>query len=245
MQMVRVPQPEVSCRLADLSAEDRQRLGSRLFTIGHSNHEPDRFLGLLRSAGVTAIADVRSSPFSQRYPQFNQPELRGALEPHGIRYIYLGDELGGRPRDPNMYDGEGRVDYRRMRSSTSFKVVLDRLLANLGEQTIALMCAEEDPLECHRGLMICPELVEHGICPRHVRAVGSPETTSELEARLFRLTGVGRGILDGLFAASVTPEERASLLFEAYQAQARRHAFRLPPGLGASALDDAEEFATE
>ena len=245
MQSVGVAQPGVPHPASGLSATDRDRLAARLFTIGHSNHELDRFLNLLRRAGVTAIADVRSSPFSQRYPQFNQPQLRQALGQHRVGYIHLGDELGGRPGDAGMYDGEGRVDYWRVRQGRVFRAGLVRLLEAVEDHAVAMLCTEEDPLECHRGLMICPELVEHGIRPRHVRGNGSLETTPQLELRLSDLTGVGRGILDGLFAASVTPEERASLIAEAYRVQARRRAFRLAPGEGIGAIAHTEEFAAE
>jgi hypothetical protein len=231
--------------LGRLWAAQRQQLSSRLFSIGHSNHELERFLSLLDRAAVRVLADVRSSPFSQRLPQFNQPELRHTLEVHGLGYVFLGDQLGGRPRDPAMYDGDGRVDYSRVRQSPGFRAGLDSLIGVLQQHTLAMLCAEEDPLDCHRGLMISPELVEHGICPRHLRGDGSIETTEQLEARLLEATGVGGGMRDGLFAASITPQERAEWLADAYKLQARRRGFRLPPGQSLAAIDAFEEFAAE
>jgi hypothetical protein len=239
------PLPADPLTAAPSAAVDPDRLGSRLFTIGHSNHELDRFLNLLHQAGVTAVADVRSSPFSRRLAQFNQPEFRRALEQQAIGYVYLGDELGGRPRNPELYDADGRVDYWRIRDTAAFNAGLERLSSELEKRTVALTCAEEDPLDCHRALMVCAALVEQGIRPRHVRGDGSIETTLQFEARLLDETGVGRGMLDGLFAASVTPEERAELLEEAYKSQARRRAFRLPPGGDVAAIGTTEEFSTE
>src|SRR5439155_24000994 len=69
----------------------------RLFTVGHSNLEAEGLLGLLRAAGVTAVADVRSSPYSRRLPQFNRAALEASLRAAGIAYVFLGAELGGRP----------------------------------------------------------------------------------------------------------------------------------------------------
>ena len=224
---------------------DCRRLSERLFTIGHSHHEIERFVALLRGAGVSAVADVRSSPFSARLPQYNQSELRQSLESHGIAYIFLGDELGGRPRDPAVYDGDGRVDYWRVRSTTIFRGGVERLLREIDQYAIALACAEEDPLDCHRGLMIGPELIARGICPRHIRGNESIETTAQLESRLFEITGVGGGMMNGLFAASIAATERAELLDEAYREQARRKAFRLPPGEDFAAIGNIEEFSAE
>ena len=243
--MISSAQPATYVSASCASAADRDRLGSRLFTIGHSNHELDRFVSLLGQAGVAAVADVRSSPFSQRLPQYNQPELRRALESRRVGYIDLGAELGGRPRDLGLYDGDGRVDYFRVRQTSSFRNGLDRLLVGVEQQAIALMCAEEDPLDCHRGLMICPDLVEKGICPRHLRGDESIETTAQFEARLLDVTGVGRGMLDGLFAASITPQERTELLREACRRQAHRRGFRLPAGAGVAAIDATEELIGE
>ena len=245
MQMVGRSQPGAFLSASGLSVADCLRVASRLFTIGHSKHEFGRFLQLLRNAGGTVVADVRSSPFSRRLPHLNQRELCAALEREGIGYLFLGDQLGGRPHDLNLYDVEGRVDYWRVRRSESFRAGLDRLLCSFEQHIIAIMCAEEDPLDCHRGLMISAELVEQGICPRHLRGDGSTETTLQFEDRLLRSSDVCQGIPDGVLAIAIAPEERASLLAEAYRTQARRHAFRLPPGHSAGAIDGVEEFASE
>jgi uncharacterized protein (DUF488 family) len=206
----------------------------RLYSIGHSSHAPTAFRGLLRAAGVTAVADVRSQPFSQRWPQFNRPELERALRAEGIVYVFLGDRLGGRPQQPSVYDPTGRVDYERVRATPAFRRGLDDLLGGLEEYAVAMMCSEADPLDCHRGLMITPALVERGVAPLHLRRDGSIETTAEMEERLLAATGVGRGVVDGLFAALVPDEERRSLLAEAYRVMARRKAYRPKPGEGGS-----------
>jgi hypothetical protein len=217
----------------------------QILTIGHSSHSTDRFLELLRQAEVVAVADVRSSPFSQRFPQFNQPELQRALMMSGIRYIFLGEELGGRPSDVAVYDGEGQVDYWRVRRTALFRTGLERLLQESKNDVVCMMCAEEDPLDCHRALMVAPELVERGINIGHVRGNGTRETTKQLESRLFEITGTGGGMATGLFAASLSADERAELLTEAYKEQARRKAFKLPPGQDISQIDSILESLAE
>jgi uncharacterized protein (DUF488 family) len=201
----------------------------RLYSIGHSNHDLARLVQLLQDAGVTLVADVRSQPYSQRLPQFNRPELERELPCHAIAYAFLGRQLGGRPAQLQLYDRDGRVDYERVRATAAFQQGVDNLCQALEEFTVAMLCAEEDPLDCHRGLMIAPALVERGILPAHLRGDGTVESTAELEERLLRETEVGTEILDGLFADMISDKERCELLTEAYRRQARRKAFQLRP----------------
>jgi hypothetical protein len=206
--------------------------GARLLSVGHSHHPLGRLIELLRGAGVTAVADVRSHPFSQRQPQHNRPELEQALAEHDITYLYLGDLLGGRPGRPSLYDEDGRVDYERVRTTPAFRQGLARLGAALEEHRVAMLCAEEDPLDCHRGLMITPALAEQGIAVDHLRGNGWVESGGQFERRLLEITKVGTGLVGGLFEAMLTAKERRQLLAEAYREQARRKAFRLRPGDG-------------
>jgi uncharacterized protein (DUF488 family) len=201
-----------------------------LFSVGHSNHDFTHLLSLLRQAGIQLIADVRSSPYSQWLPHYNRENLEQLLRDNGIEYRYFGDELGGRPRDQRLYDEANRVDYERVRRTSAFQEGISGLCRMLQKQRIAMLCSEEDPLDCHRGLMIAPALVQRGIMPIHLRGDGSLEPTEELEARLLAETKVGSGILDGLFAATLSTEDRRELVAEAYRAQARRKAFRLSEG---------------
>jgi uncharacterized protein (DUF488 family) len=185
----------------------------RLFTVGHSNHEPEVLLALLQGAGVTALADVRSSPYSRRLPQFSRPALEALLRSNGIAYVFLGRELGGRPAASELYDAEGWADYERIRATRTFQEGVQRVLDGLERYQIALLCGEEDPLDCHRGLMITPALKELGVSPVHVRRDGRLEATAEMEARLQAETGLG-----GLFAEG---------LAEAYRVMNRKKAYRI------------------
>ena len=201
----------------------------RLLSVGHSNHDWDTFVKLLRDAAVTAVADVRSRPFSRRLPQFNRPELEAGLRREGIAYVFLGDLLGGRPDDPDLYDPleDGRVhvvNYERVRATSAFRRGLERLLHGTERYTIAMLCGEEDPLDCHRGLMIAPALRECGVAPRHLRRGGRVETAEDMEERLLRETKMAEQ-QGGLF-----PVERGELLAEAYRAMNRVKAFRVAAG---------------
>jgi uncharacterized protein (DUF488 family) len=185
----------------------------RLFTVGHSNLEADALIELLRGAGVTAVADVRSSPYSRRLPQFNRPALEAVLRTNGIAYVFLGAELGGRPASAELYDAEGWADYELVRKTDLFGDGIDRVRRGLRRYAVALLCGEEDPLDCHRGLMITPALKEIGLLPLHLRRGGRIETTAQMEERLQVETGLG-----GLFAEG---------LEEAYRVMNRRKAYRI------------------
>jgi len=179
-----------------------------VFTIGHSNHSSERFLALLQSAGVTAIADVRSIPQSRRCPQFGRARIERWLADAGIAYVFLGAELGGRPQAPALLR-DGRPDYERMAATPAFRAGLDRVLKGAVRHRIALMCAERDPIDCHRFLLVSRHLHEGGAQLRHILADGSLEPQEATELRLFARTGGRRDDLLAEFPPPRSAIERA------------------------------------
>ena len=160
-----------------------------VLTIGHSNHPLATFLGLLERGRVTALADVRSAPYSRFNPQFNREALRSALAERGIRYVYLGSELGGRSDDPACYEG-GRIRYDRVARTDRFREGLARVMRGAAEHRIALMCAEKEPLDCHRTLLVARALEERGMEVAHVLADGEVEPQAAAMERLLALSGL-------------------------------------------------------
>lgn len=199
-------------------------MANHLFTVGHSAAEFSTFMDLLKRHKVEVLVDVRSKPQSARFPHFDQIEMEARLQTAGICYLFLGEELGGRPDDSKAYRSDGLVDYRARRKSRSFQTGLERVLQELEQSYVALMCAEEDPLSCHRFLMICPELVLAGISPLHIRKGGILETQRDAEDRLLEIQKLGAVASDGLFAF-----DRETALEDAYGAQAEKFAFRIDP----------------
>lgn len=163
-----------------------------IFTIGHSTHSAEAFLALLRQHEVEALADVRSSPFSRFNPQFNRLPLEQSLKANGIRYVFLGKELGARSDDRSCYD-HGRVQYSRLAQTALFQSGLDRVLQGAAKYRVALMCAEKEPLECHRTLLVAKALAERGKEVLHIHADGHLETHEAAMDRLLTLTGVPDG----------------------------------------------------
>ena len=144
-----------------------------VLTVGHSNIELADFLALLHSAGVQAIADVRSDPGRVYREHFASGPLQAALRKTQIGYVLLGDGLGGRPRLPQHHDADGHARYDLMAEQPSFVVALDRVLSGARMQRVALMCSEENPLECHRRLLVGRALMDRGVDLQHLRADGS------------------------------------------------------------------------
>ena len=155
-----------------------------MFTVGHSNHSLEAFLALLQQHDVEEVADVRSSPFSRYVPHFNKNVLEGTLQKAGIAYVYLGGELGGRPADPSCYDENGQVMYNRVADTDLFNNALDLVMRTADDHRIALMCAEKEPLECHRTLLVARALAAGGVSVEHILADGDLESYNAAIDRL-------------------------------------------------------------
>ena len=159
-----------------------QRDGRTTFTIGHSNHPLATFLELLNRHRIEAVADVRSAPVSRYVPHFERAALRKSLSDARIRYLFLGRELGGRPRGSEFYDGDGRVLYGRVAASPSFSAGLQRLETAIQASRVAIMCGEEDPTGCHRRLLIGRVLAGRGVVLEHIRGDGRLDSEQDLAA---------------------------------------------------------------
>ena len=157
-------------------------MSARLNTIGHSNHSFARFLELIQRAGVTLLADVRSRPVSRWVPHFNRQSLEATLPEHGIAYLFLGRELGGRPDDPSLLK-HGRPDYNAMARTPEFEQALARMIDASSSEVVALMCAERDPLDCHRFLLIGRALAAQHVDVAHILAGGEIEPHADTERR--------------------------------------------------------------
>ena len=167
-------------------AADTADTARAILTVGHSNHSLDGFLALLSKHRVAAVADLRSAPYSRFSPHFNRDALAAALKNRAIGYAYLGRELGGRPDDPACYE-EGRVSYERIARTARFQDGLTRVedMAARGRAArgrVALMCAEKEPLDCHRTLLVARAL--EGVCVAHILADGTLEAHEETMERL-------------------------------------------------------------
>jgi uncharacterized protein (DUF488 family) len=190
--------------------------GPVIHTIGHSNHPIQAFLNLLQRHAITAVADVRSTPYSRFNPQFRREKLQASLAEAGIQYVFLGAELGARSPDPACYDADGRVSYSRLARTELFRSGIQRLMTGTTQYRISTMCAEREPLECHRTILVARELMREGVPVTHILADGSLETHEHAMQRLVSSLELSDA---DLFSGPAALTERA------YDAQAEQIAY--------------------
>jgi len=195
--------------------KERRVMNEPVLTIGHSNHSVEYFIDLLRRHCVTAVGDVRSHPYSRHVPQFSQDALREALLGQNIAYVFLGKELGARSRNPACYV-RGKAQYDRMAREPLFVQGLARISQGIRQYRIALMCAEKDPIECHRAILVARYLVKNGFRVSHIHANDELETHDALENRLLKILKMPEG--DML-------KSREEYVEEAYSIQGERIAY--------------------
>lgn len=209
-----------------------------IYTVGHSNQTLPQLVDQLAQYKVNAVADVRSMPFSRRLPQFNRPVLEAELPRHDIRYVFLGEELGARREEAAAYDGL-QAAYERVAQLPAFQRGLERVLRGLDRGlTLALLCAERDPLTCHRAILVSRHLQARGVDVQHILGDGSLESHQALEDRMRRALqklGVLEVASEGLqldLLGNATAEKTALSIEEekdeAYRQQGRRIAYTKP-----------------
>ncbi|MEI6125143.1 MAG: DUF488 domain-containing protein [Pseudomonadota bacterium] len=154
-------------------------------TVGHSTLGVDAFIDLIKAYSINCIADVRSAPWSKHNPQFNREALQNDLKKNNIKYLFMGDCLGARYDDPMLLFSDGRVDFSKVRCMPAFQNGIERIQEGLRKgYRIALMCAERDPFDCHRFVLVARELAGNNILVQHIISVSDIVTQQELETRL-------------------------------------------------------------
>jgi uncharacterized protein (DUF488 family) len=152
-----------------------------LWTVGHSNHELERFAELLLDNRIDFLIDVRSYPYSRFASHFNREELQAAIGACGISYLFLGDALGGRPSDDRHYDAEGHALYGPMASEPEFEHAIARVLRGAQAHRLALMCSCGQPRDCHRRLLVGKVLCAHGAELRHILPDGQLQSERRVD----------------------------------------------------------------
>lgn len=173
-------------------------------TVGHSSHPIERFVDLLKKGGVEELVDVRSVPYSRRFPHFGRERLEKSLADAGIAYRWQGDALGGK----------GCGSYEEAAARTAFKGAIASLIERSRERTLALMCAEKEPLDCHRTVLVSRRLAERGAEIVHLLADGGSRTHAAIEDALIGATDEPDLFLEN--------EDRAARLADAWRARERR-----------------------
>ena len=158
-----------------------------IYTIGYGSRSVDEFIQVLQEHDIAYLIDVRSAPYSRYKPEFSRKPLDAELERHGIRYVFMGDTLGGHPDDEECYDVSGKVDYEMMKKTERYQIGIKRLQTAVAQkQCVALMCSEGKPEDCHRSKLIGESLEKRNIRISHI------DENNELQSQMHiinRLTG--------------------------------------------------------
>lgn len=197
-----------------------------VFSIGHSTHTSQRFVELLKLHSITALCDVRSKPYSRTNPQFNRENLKRALRACDIVYVFLGRELGARSEDPCCYE-QGRIQYDCLAKTEVFREGIERIQEGMKKYRLAMVCAEKEPLDCHRTILVARYLAAQGIEVQHIHADGRLESHADALTRLIRQLNLRE---DDMFRS------REELLADAYKKQEERIAHRSAPVVHAGSL---------
>lgn len=168
-----------------MQASEPPRPNETVYTIGHSNHDIEQFLALLKQYDINCLIDVRSAPYSRFAPHYNKRPLRASLQEQNLIYMHFDKEFGARQTKPSLLDETGKVDFDKVRATETFKQGVERLRKGLDlGYTIVLMCSEGDPFDCHRFSMISCQLVKEGLAVKHILPNGTLIDNSDLEAQL-------------------------------------------------------------
>lgn len=158
-----------------------------IYTVGHSTHPIEVFLDLLQAYSINCLIDVRSVAASSYNPQYNKEPLSNFLKANGITYMHFAEEFGARHTDPDLLDEEGKVNFELVRKSWNFKQGVERLWQGIDKGfTIALMCSESEPFDCHRFSMVSIALEKDGFDVKHILKDKTLKTNAQLESQLLK-----------------------------------------------------------
>lgn len=152
---------------------------TRIYTIGHSNHDILGFLNILKKQAIQVLVDVRSDPYSRYAPQFNKADFQRNVEAAGIEYRYSGAYIGGKPKDLALFTPSGKPDYDKLAATESFQSELRSVVELAGKKRVVLMCSEADPAGCHRERIIAQVLRSWGIRVIHIMPDGTAAQTEQ------------------------------------------------------------------
>lgn len=231
--MHRLQPSEGTRKRGERFGSDVEVMSYPIYTIGHSDHTLEAFAGLLAQHQVNAVADVRSAPYSRHVAHFNRESVAAFFREHGIEYVFLGRELGARRAERSCYVN-GRAEYERIAELGVFREGIRRVCEGSERFRIALMCAEKDPLFCHRCVLVGRTLASAGKEVLHIHVDGHLESQAEVEKRMIRETGVEPDFFAG-------GNDGEALVLRAYHEQGLRLAVREEGGIYETVHDRVHE----
>ena len=199
-------------------------MANTIYTIGHSNYKITEFLYLIKQHEIEVIADVRSAPYSKYAPQYNKDVLKKALNNNGIKYLFLGSELGARPADPDCYIN-GRVCFEKLKETPLFQQGISRLLEGAKNFKVCLLCSEKDPINCHRTILVARTLAKKGVVIQHILENGAIIDQAEIEKQMLEQFKLEPGLFDN---------NMDILIQDAYEMQEKNVSYKVYSGAESS-----------
>ncbi|MGN1350189.1 MAG: DUF488 family protein [Anaerovoracaceae bacterium] len=198
----------------------------KLFTIGHSQHEIDYFMKLLKKYHIDSVCDVRSIPYSKYAGQYNRENIEKTIARSGMQYAFMGASFGARPAEKALYCEEGCLDFERVRKSEGFLRGFHHVMQGLQQgRNIALMCTEKDPFDCHRAILVSRAFALAGVEVNHILADGTLQHQNQLNERLMNRYFPQRDQIS--FWDYMNKTEPADDLSRAYQLRNKEIGYRL------------------
>ena len=195
-----------------------------LYTVGHSTHTLEYFVDLLKQHDITALCDVRSQPYSAYNSQYNREDLHAEMKRCGIQYVFLGKELGARSDSEDCYVND-QVQFSKLADDETFQRGLTRLREGAEKYRIALMCAEKDPLICHRMILVTRQLRDE-FEVKHICANGKIESNDDAEQRLVNPKRESQNDDQATISMSTDGNNTAKLVADAYDKRGAKIAYK-------------------
>ncbi|MCG9127604.1 DUF488 domain-containing protein [Candidatus Poribacteria bacterium] len=155
-----------------------------IYTVGYGSRSITEFIEVLKQYHIAFLIDVRSIPYSRYKPEFSKKPLENEVEKHGIRYVFMGELLGGKPDDESCYV-EGLVDYEKVKKMDFFQQGIERIQTAFSQQQrVALMCSEGKPEQCHRFKLVATTLSTLDLPVVHIDENNEQKTQEEIIERI-------------------------------------------------------------
>ncbi len=156
-----------------------------IYTVGYAGFSRDTFIQELKKHGISVLIDVRSSPFSSFHSEYNKDILEAVLKKNNIYYRNYAKEFGARQDNFDLYTSDGYLDFEKVAKSDDFQSGLSKLRNSMKQGYVpALMCAEINPFDCHRAILVSRAFYECGCNVIHILPEGRTCSQTDLNKAL-------------------------------------------------------------
>ena len=198
-----------------------------IYTLGHSNYPFDKFIEILKKYDINCVVDIRSTPYSKYNTQYNKEFLHETLKNLGYTYIYMADEFGAKRKTKVSYNDEGYADFDKVILEDEFKRGIERLKVGCSKNyKIVLLGAMQEPIRCHRAILLGKELIKAGFDVKHIMHEGDLKVQSELEEQLLEkyFEDINQLTIDSLLGNAISRED---MIKEGYKLANKEIGYRI------------------